>query len=528
MLYLAISRTSGIKSLAATRRERVSYVLQGCSPWEARREGIVGMKAAERFCCRLLAASLLGVAAMAVSAANGFAQDRSTPPLTVYPNRTDMPVAKAESLIARARERDHLRVIVGLREEMLDEDALDPRQAEAQRARLRSNQQGLLADLGTWRQQNGSLAGQGAPAVTLFETIPFLAMNADAATLQSLLDDPRVDSVQEDVPVPPTLPQSVPLIKADRTAALGFSGAGQVVAVLDSGVAKNHPMLAGKVVSEACYSTTMPGQSKSLCPGGAASSTAAGSGVNCPRSVSGCDHGTHVASIAVGNSANLKGVARGAKLIAVKVFSRIDSAADCSPFPAPCIQAFSSDITKGLERVYALRSKFNIASANMSMGEGLFPSNCDSSWPATKAIIDKLRAAKIASVIASGNDFSNVDVSAPGCISTAVTVGSTTKTDQVSSFSNHAAQVELLAPGSDILAAVPGGRARMSGTSMATPHVAGAWAILKQAKPTASVSEVLTALSCTGVPVSRSGITKPRIDVLVALNVLRSPATGCQ
>jgi subtilisin family serine protease len=300
------------------------------------------MKAADRFYCRLLAASLLGVASMAVSAANGLAQDRSTPPITVYPHRAGMSLANADSLIARARERNHLRVIVGTREEMLDEDALEPRQAEAQRARLRSNQQGLLADLGAWRQQNGSVSGQGAPAVTLFETIPFLAMNADAATLQTLLDDPRVDSVQEDVPVRPALPQSVPLIEADRAAALGFSGAGQVVAVLDSGVAKHHPMLAGKVVSEACYSTTMPGQSKSLCPGGAASSTAAGWGVNCPTSVGGCDHGTHVASIAVGDAANLKGVARGAKLIAVKVFSRIDSPADCSPFPAPCIQAFSS------------------------------------------------------------------------------------------------------------------------------------------------------------------------------------------
>ena len=109
-----------------------------------------------------------------------------------------------------------------------------------------------------------------------------------------------------------------------------------------------------------------------------------------------------------------------------------------------------------------------------------------------------------------------------------MTVGSTTKADQVSSFSNHAALVELMAPGSNILAAVPGGRARKNGTSMATPHVAGAWAILKQGKPSASVSEVLTALACTGVPVSRAGITKPRIDVLAALNVLRSPGTGCR
>ena len=306
-------------------------------------------------------------------------------------------------------------------------------------------------------------------------------------------------------------------------------------------------MLAGKVVSEACYSTTVPGQSTSLCPGGASSSTAVGSGVNCSTSISGCEHGTHVASIAVGKSAivtgvAIAGVARGAKLIPVKVFSRFDSPADCFPETAPCILSFFSDQIRGLERVYALRiraarsdqapplhrQQFKIASANVSIGGGQFSSDCDSSLPAYKAIVDNLRAAKIATAIASGNDSFDGFVNEPGCISTAVTVGSTTKADEVSFFSNHASLVELMAPGSDILAAVPGGGlAFLSGTSMATPHVAGAWAILKQAKSTASVSEILEALACTGVPVSRAGTTKPRIDVLAALNVLRSPAPGC-
>lgn len=62
---------------------------------------------------------------------------------------------------------------------------------------------------------------------------------------------------------------------------------------------------------------------------------------------------------------------------------------------------------------------------------------------------------------------------------------------------------------------------------MATPHVAGAFAILKQAKPSATINELQTALSCTGKPIKRAGISKPRIDVLSALNVVRSPATGC-
>ena len=323
----------------------------------------------------------------------------------------------------------------------------------------------------------------------------------------------------------PVLARSVPLIEADKAWARGFTGAGSTVAILDTGVAKTHPMLAGKVVAEACYSTTVQGSSRSLCPGGVANSTAAGSGLNCPSNVDGCYHGTHVASIAAGSSARLKGVAPGARVIAIKIFSRFDSDLDCNGL-APCARAYTSDIIRGLERVYALRRSYRIAAANLSLGGGSYTGYCDGS--VVKAIIDRLRNAGIATAIASGNDYANGSVSWPGCISSAVTVGSTTKTDRVSAFSNHAFMVDLLAPGSDIQAAVPGGYAFLSGTSMATPHVAGAWAILKQAKPTASVAEIQTALACTGKPIARAGITKPRIDVLPALNVLRSPANGCR
>jgi hypothetical protein len=78
-----------------------------------------------------------------------------------------------------------------------------------------------------------------------------------------------------------------------------------------------------------------------------------------------------------------------------------------------------------LEHVYAPRSTFNIAAVNLSLGSSdVFTSPCDSS--ATKAIIDQLRAADIATVIASGNESSTVGLSAPACISTAISVASTT------------------------------------------------------------------------------------------------------
>ena len=208
------------------------------------------------------------------------------------------------------------------------------------------------------------------------------------------------------------------------------------------------------------------------------SSTAVGSGVPCTFAPGDCQHGTHVAGIAAGSGASFDGVAPFANVIAINVFSRRTGSA-CGDNPSPCALSRVSDQIKGLERVIALRSSMRIAAVNMSLGGGQFSANCDGD--ARKAAIDNLRSTGTATVISSGNDGSASAVSAPSCISTAVTVGSTTKTDAVSTVSNSSPLVELLAPGSSINSSVPGGGFGLkSGTSMAAPHVAGAWAVLRQ------------------------------------------------
>lgn len=359
-----------------------------------------------------------------------------------------------------------------------------------------------------------------AAAAKRFEFIPFMALEVDTAEFQTLTSSPEIDYIEEDTPVPPTLIQSVPLIGGDNGAFNGYTGSGQTVAILDTGVDKTHPFLTGKVVAEACYSTTdIANQSTAVCTSG---STLPGSGLNCDVSVSGCKHGTHVAGIAAGVNSTFSGVAKDATIIAVQVFSQFPASV-CGTGSA-CVMSWTSDQIAGLQYVYSLRNTYNISSANMSLGGStLYASNCDSVNTSEKAAIDTLRSVGIATAIASGNSSSSTGISSPGCISTAISVGATTKADVVASYSNSAPILNLLAPGSSIYSSVPGGTYESwDGTSMATPHVTGAWAVLKSAMPTASVTRLTSALAMTGVPIldSRNNITKPRIQLDAAVHAL--------
>jgi subtilisin family serine protease len=149
--------------------------------------------------------------------------------------------------------------------------------------------------------------------------------------------------------------------------------------------------------------------------------------------------------------------------------------------------------------------------------------SCDAAEGLRKMAIDNLRSVGIATVVASGNSSSRNSILTPACISSAISVGATTDTDAVSSFSNVADFLDLLAPGSLITSSVPGGGLGiMNGTSMATPHVAGAWAVLKQQSPVANVGKVLAVLRDTGTAVddNRSDgtvVDMRRINVDLAL-----------
>jgi subtilisin family serine protease len=358
--------------------------------------------------------------------------------------------------------------------------------------------------------------------VRRFQTVPFMVLDVGPGALQELEASAfEVQRVIEDEFLAFFLAESGPLVEADQAWAAGYDGAGTVIAVIDTGVDKTHPFLAGGVVEEACYSFN------GTCPNGETSQIGPGAGIACEFDPFQCFHGTHVAGIAAGNGAGagepFSGVARGAHLMAVQVFSRIDDAITCSFFglPAPCALSATSDVMAGLERVYEVHALHNFSAVNMSLGGSPSSTPCDSN--PLKAAIDNLRSVEIATVVSSGNSGSTDSISDPACVSSAVSVGATTKSDTIASFSNVAPFLSLMAPGEQILSSVPGGDfAVASGTSMAAPHVAGAWAILRQANPNATVSEILDTLRQTGLPVTdtRSGgsVTTPGIRIFQALN----------
>ncbi|MCJ0869987.1 proprotein convertase P-domain-containing protein [Streptomyces sp. AP-93] len=371
-----------------------------------------------------------------------------------------------------------------------------------------------------------------------FSEVPVQTLRVDAAGLDMLSGIPGILSVTEDIPVPPSLNETTSLIGADKTAQSGDDGSGSAIAILDTGVSQNHPFLGGRVTDQACFSTTDPSYgSTSLCPGGADEQAGLGSADSesgpCATMGTACSHGTHVAGIAAGNGKDLSGapragVAPGADIVAIQVFSRFTSSTYCGAQPS-CVMSFPSDQLAALEKVYALKQSGKpIVAANMSLGAGRFTAACETDL--RKALIDSLYGAGVATVVASGNNSYTNAVNSPACVPSAVTVGATTDADQLASYSNRGPLVDLFAPGHGVISSVPGNTfGTKNGTSMAAPHVAGALAVLRKAAPQAPLGELVQALAATGKTITYTEGTTPRVQLdravaQVRANALPAPA----
>ncbi len=367
--------------------------------------------------------------------------------------------------------------------------------------------------------------GDGAANVKAVGSFPIATAEINAAGLQRLNDDPNVARVLRDIPMPPTLVETVPMIAADKVHKAGYRGAMYSVAVLDTGLQPGHPALVDGVQAEACFST--PNSTiyklKSLCPQQLDVSLVAGAAAGCPADVDGCEHGTHVSGIIAGhNMTNMgktfDGVAPATKVVAVQVFTLFEEPGECGGEPK-CVLSFTSDQLRALEWVFKNRQKHHIAAINMSLGSGYYDKPCDAQSALTE-VIERLKAKGVPTVVAAGNDAYYDGISEPACISHVVSVSSLDKLGALDvSYSNVAPFVTVAAPGTQILSSVLAGKyGQLSGTSMATPHVAAAFALLREMYPNDTVVMLMKKLK-QGAPI----VVDPRTETPVtALNLAKS------
>ncbi|HPS78708.1 MAG TPA: S8 family serine peptidase [Thermoanaerobaculaceae bacterium] len=377
-----------------------------------------------------------------------------------------------------------------------------------------------------------ALSADELQLATHWRLVPGFGGRLSASGLAKLADDPLVDRVDLDVSGHAHLAVSVPLVRGNLVQTAGYTGQGVTVAILDSGITRTHADFAGKIVDEQCFCEDSYGNG--CCPNGATSQ----SGTGAARDDNG--HGTNVAGIVASKGVvSAKGMAPNAGIVAVRVLQ-----ADGRFYS-------SSQVVSGLDWVATHHPE--VKALNMSLGtEALFSGTCDgagaASWiTAFATAINRLRNGGTLTVVSAGNQSSLQQMAVPACVSNAIAVGAvykanvgpydhsswagcsdaTTAADKVVCFSNSSTALDLLAPGSPITASgMNGGTSTYSGTSQAAPHVAGTVALLAQAVPAATPSQIEQVLKSTGVAVTdqRNGRQTPRIDAKSALDALKGTA----
>jgi subtilisin family serine protease len=240
----------------------------------------------------------------------------------------------------------------------------------------------------------------------------------------------------------------------DQTYTVPATGAGVTVYVIDTGIRLTHEQF-------------------QKATGGSRASWGYSAFGDTAVQTDGNGHGTHCSGTIGGKTT---GVAREVNLVAVQVLS-----ASGSGSTSGCIAGVN----------WVANNAIKPAVASMSLGGGL-------SSTFNNAVTNAVSKG-IPFAIAAGNDARDACSYSPASTPTAITVGSTTNGDAISSFSNYGTCVDINAPGSSIYsswATSDTAYNTISGTSMATPHVAGVVALIKQLRPTSTPAEVVRDLTC--------------------------------
>ncbi|MBM3232744.1 hypothetical protein FJZ18_01090 [Candidatus Pacearchaeota archaeon] len=289
--------------------------------------------------------------------------------------------------------------------------------------------------------------------------------------LKNLELNPNVEKIEFAYKIKAFLQNSRAIVNSTASASLGINnvnltGVGETVCVIDTGINFTHSDLIGKNKT-ACIVDCL--------------------NKNCAENCTLIDdngHGTHVAGIVAANG-TLKGVAPDANLIGVRVLNASGEGHHSNAV---------DDLTNAINWCKDNRNNYSISVITMSLGTSdLFQNYCDAdlatSW--TRAI-NNATAHNISVIAATGNSGNNTAISAPACIQNATSVSSVSKVDSIASYSNYNNLTDLFAPGglstnsatlinsTCISSESSNGYCGKQGTSMATPHVAGAVALIKQ------------------------------------------------
>ncbi len=463
---------------------------------------------------------------------SGGGEGRSSAPSREAPDRA----AAFEALAAEAGSGGTVRVFVELAVPTVPVGDLGEVGADGQRATIEAAADDVLARLGT----------EGVEVRRRFGSIPFLSLEVTRAALARLRSDPSVATVAE-VGTAELLGDPAPVagapasVEAPEAWNLGADGRGQLVAVIDDGLDSSltavHPDLAAKVVHEACFMTG------DHCPNDEAFDDGPGAAMPCEE----CHHGTAVASV-------VAAVAPEAGLVPISVLP-------------DGVGITWDDLAFALEYVGELETDRPVAAVNLSLGAGVTYTgpNCDGvpGWAAVEAAVANLVSKGIAVVAAAGNygrgHGGAIDsLALPACLTDVVAVGATDIDHQVhAGYSDSSPALDLWAPGGfdeiDVSASVPDREeacpgdeltfgipvatrwaeypfCRVSGTSFAAPHVAGAYAVARQALAGTVAPEVdhldlaTQAFVETGDPYTdpRNNVTRPKLLVGPAIDELLS------
>ena len=341
--------------------------------------------------------------------------------------------------------------------------------------------------------------------------------------LRKLAGDYRVEKIDLDIPGRMALAESTDLVRARDVQAMGITGAGVTVAVLDTGIDSDHPDLQDDIVAQQCFCTNADGVT-GCCPGGKTESSGPG-GAEDEQG-----HGTHVAGIITsGGRMAPRGMAPDADIVAIRVLDKTGVAAS------------ATQLMKAFDWIISTQPAVKVVNASLTFGS--FPGQCDSASAFTSVLaqaVNTLRARGTLTVASAGNAANKQEIGAPACVSGAIGVGAvydanvgtisfgctdgSTSADKIACFSNSSSAVDLLAPGAAITSSgLGGGVAGFAGTSQASPHVAGAIALLLQAKPGATADQLEAALKASGRPITDpgNGLAIPRIDVRAAVDAIK-------